>query len=199
MCDTPTSSGRNDLHDLQYRISQLEHLFVNSTLNTGDRYGDQTNGNGNFAQEETDSLPELTQQTFINRVSALENLLAASELDNKNLQKQLHDVTVEQNKTEFNLLEKIYAKELEITELQKSVSLLNVKLSKSEARLEHVKDYILKLPSVEELDESQKQLKLLEDENNLLKCKNERISEKNQELQKELIQKEFLYQTALTR
>lgn len=157
MAETP-KSAHTELHDLRYRISQLEHLFVNASINSS-----QCN---NSLSSDLRSVQ--TQHELIERISDLEGLLAASELENKNLRQNLSVLDMDKKRDDVILLEKLYAKDQEVQRFQNEVHLLQTKLGKAEKMVENVKEYINTLPSQEELDEAKDTVARLESDNHVL-------------------------------
>ncbi|ODN01833.1 Centrosomal protein of 85 kDa-like [Orchesella cincta] len=189
MSATPKSVN-GDLHDLRYRISQLEHLFVNSSLNSS----------LTASSLPTSELRTLqTQHELIERISGLEGLLAASELENQNLRQVIAVLEMDKKRDDVILLEKLYAKDKEVQRLQNEVSLLETKLGKSERMIENVKDYINTLPAQDEVDEAKDAIVRLESDNHVLSQKVEVLEGQVKEQQKELIEKSNLIQEQIVR
>lgn len=164
MDETPKAGSKNnsDLRDLQFRISQLEHLFVSTSLNSS---------LPNNSLPSSSPLQEQTQNALIERISDLEGLLAASELENTTLRQQISVINMDKKRDDLILLEKLYAKDREVQRLQNETSLVEAKLQKAERALENVKEYINTLPSQDELDEAKDSITVLESDNHVLRQK----------------------------
>lgn len=164
MDETPKAGSKNnsDLRDLQFRISQLEHLFVSTSLNSS---------LPNNSLPSSSPLQEQTQNALIERISDLEGLLAASELENTTLRQQISVINMDKKRDDLILLEKLYAKDREVQRLQNERSLVEAKLQKAERALENVKEYINTLPSQDELDEAKDSITVLESDNHVLRQK----------------------------
>lgn len=176
---TPKSSN-SEVHELRYRISQLEHLVVQNSLNN----------NSSSIGLNNSSLPSNsthlhTPHGLIDRVNELEGLLAASEHDNDNLKRHLELLHVERNRQEVQLLERVFRTDTEKKDLLHEKELLQVKLTKAQQKLENIQDYINDLPSQDELDEARANVTNLQEENQLLEGKLERMSEHVKVLQKD--------------
>jgi len=188
---TPKSSSTGDIHELRYRISQLEHLIATSSLNSNNSF-------------ETSSLPSnssalRTPHGLIQRVNELEGLLAASEGENRVLVQNLEQLTAEKNRGEVALLEKLFQKDIELKDVKEDLRLTNVKLQKASTKLENVKDYINGLPCQEELDEAKSIINKLEDDNRLLETKVRRMKEQISKVQVDLLEKEKILSDAEVR
>ena len=199
MADTPKagSKNNNDLHDLRYRISQLEHLFVNATINsTSTPNNGSFNGKGNgnsFYYPVSDELRSIsTQHELISRISDLEGLLAASELENQHLRQDLAVLDMDKKRDDVILLEKLYAKDKEVQRLENEVKLLQTKLGKAERMMENVKEYINTLPAQEEVDEAKEMIVRLEADNHVLSQKGSSLEGQLKAQQKELMEKNKL-------
>lgn len=178
MNETPKAPGKgSELRALQYRISQLEHLFVTTSLNSP---------TVNSSLSSSDPLSLQTHHGLIERISDLEGLLAASELENKNLRQELAVMDMDKKRDDVILLEKLYSKDRDVERLQNEVHLLEEKLKKSERAIENVKEYINTLPSQDELDEAKDTATRLESDNHVLlqkvRCLEGRVKEQEKDL-----------------
>ncbi|CAL8102125.1 unnamed protein product [Orchesella dallaii] len=189
MSRTPKTAN-GDLHDLRYRISQLEHLFVNASLNS-------SLTPSSLPSSELRSLQ--TQHGLIERISDLEGLLAASELENQNLRQSIAVLEMDKKRDDVILLEKLYAKDKEVQRLQNERSLLETKLGKSERMIENVKGYINTLPAQDEVDEAKDVIVRLESDNHVLNQKVDALERHLKEQQKELIEKSNLIEEQIVR
>jgi hypothetical protein len=185
---TPKSNN-SEVHELRYRISQLEHLVVQNSLNN-------TNVSNNTSLPSNSYSLLNTQQGLIDRVNELEGLLAASELDNENLKKHLELLNVERNRSEVQLLEKVFRTESDKNDLQHENQLIQIKLVKAQQKLSNIQDYINDLPSQDELDEARKMGLELQEDNQLLEGKLDRMLDNVKSLQKERILLENALQQA---
>lgn len=186
MAETPKagSNNNNELHDLRYRISQLEHLLVNATINAS--FSNNPNGNGNPFSSSVEPRGEQTQHELVSRISDLEGLLAASELENQHLRQELAVFDMDKKRDDVILLEKLYAKDKEVQRLENEVRLLETKLGKAERMLENVKEYINVLPSQDELDEAKETIVKLESDNHVLHQKSSSLDTQLREHKLEL-------------
>ena len=188
---TPSRSRQKEsceVDDLKYRISQLEHLVITASLH-----------NTTVSSSSNPNASRLTTHGLIERVSQLESLLAASELDNRRLNQEIELLNATQQKLKVNFLEKIREKDLVISDLQQNMELLAVKLSKSQKKLETIEEYVNTLPSQEELDEAKDCISRYETENNLLHDKVDRMTLQLNETQRDFIEKDMLYNNAMTK
>jgi len=183
--ETPKSSN-NEIHELRYRISQLEHLIVNASLST----------TLNHSSLPSNSTLLNTPHGLVERVNELEGLLTASELDNKSIRNELELMKVEKNRQEVILLEKLYKKDSELRDLEHGYNLLEVKYNKSETRIKNIQEYMKDLPCHEELQEAQSIITNLQEENQILNGKISRMTELIRNLRQEVLDKQKTVQDA---
>jgi hypothetical protein len=178
----------SEVEDLKYRISQLEHLVITSSLQ-----------NTTLSSSANPNSSRLTNHGLIERVSQLESLLAASELDNQRLNREIELLSASRHELKVDFLEKLREKDLVISDLEQSMELLQVKLSKTEQRLHTVGEYINTLPAQEELDEAKEIISRFETDNHLLQNKVDSMRLQLNDLQKEYLDKETAYHSAMTK
>jgi chromosome segregation ATPase len=186
---TPKSTATGDIHELRYRISQLEHLIVNNNSSSSSL------GSSQIHHHQNNSLPSNSTQLhtphgLIQRVNELEGLLAASESQNNVLLRRLDELNAEKNRQEVLLLEKLFYKDREMKDLREDHTLLELRFQKNEVKLENIKEYINGLPCQEELDEARAIISKLEEDNHLLEGKVGRMEQQILNLQKDLLEKE---------
>jgi len=183
--ETRNQHDETEVDELKHRISQLEHLVVSATLSAP-----------SFMDKST---TRLTPHGLIQRVSQLESLLAASELDNQRLERELQLLNASKQEQEFESFRNIKERDLRIKNVEQDMELLNVKLTKATKKLSSMEEYIHTLPSQQELDDLKQELSKCQVENDLLQDKVDRLEVSLNVTQETLTEKEDLYNKAIQR
>ncbi|CAG7731551.1 unnamed protein product [Allacma fusca] len=178
------SSQDTELEEMRYRISQLEHLVISKTIESS--FNTSLPSNATY-----------TQEVIIERISHLETLLAASELDNKRLNEQIVLLQTAMKRLHVENQEKLKEKNIEIVDIKLQSDLYMKKNEVNERKLKSIETYINTLPSEEELSTANLKIKKLEQNVNELRSKVERVEGRAKVLQTELFQKEKCLQDAL--
>lgn len=173
----------SEVDELKNRISQLENLVVSATLSAP-----------SFIDKTTSRL---THHGLLQRVSQLESLLAASELDNQRLEREIQLLNASKQEQEYESFRNVKEKDLRIKNLEQDLELANVRLTKSSKKLGSMEAYIVTLPSQQELDDAKGALKNLHLENDSLQNKLERLEVLLHEKQESLLEKDHLYQKVI--
>jgi len=180
-----TQNQQDDVEELKSRISQLENLVVTSTLHTS-----------SFLDPST---TRLSQQGLIQRVGQLESLLAASELDNQRLEREVQLLNASKQECEGDFFRSIKERDLRLKDLEQDIELLSVRLAKSTKTIASMEEYINTLPSQEELDDANHALSKSYVEIDLLQDKVDRQEISLNLSQQSLTEKEVLYKEAVQR
>jgi chromosome segregation ATPase len=143
--------------------------------------------------------PNYESVTLLHRINQLESLLAGSEIDNRNLNEKLELLNAAKNRQRMELQEEIKQRELEIDKLQEDLNLTELRDSKNTKKLAAVENYIVTLPSEEELRDLQAKVDKLTAENDYLNSRLGTVKRDLNKTQMEMIQKERELQGALTK